>query len=133
MHRNQKFILKKGPGWRSLFVLFFFLGCVIHPFFSSGQEIKWGGWPIPDVKGLVPYSVSIQKVDGVEKITEKFYTPVGGHVSRIIGNGKVFAYAVDRDRDPPIDYLILDPDGSGTFTLRYGPQDVYLIPEWVSK
>ena len=116
-----------------LFVLFFFLGCLIHPFFSSGQEIKWGGWPIPDMKGLAPYSVSIQKVDGVEKITEKFYTPAGGHVARIIGNGKVFAYAVDRDRDPPLDYLILDPDGTGTFTLRYGPEDVYVIPEWVSK
>lgn len=133
MRRNQRFILTKGQGWRSLFVLFSFLGCLIHPFSSTGQEVKWGGWPIPDVKGLVPYSVSIQKVDGVEKITEKFYTPVGGHVARIIGNGKVFAYAVDRDRDPPIDYLILDPDGSGTFTLRYGPEDVYLIPEWVSK
>lgn len=88
---------------------------------------------MPDLKGLVPYSISVQKVDGVEKITEKFYTPAGGHVAKIIGNGKVFAYAVDRDQEPPIDSLILDPDGSGKFTLKYGPEDVYLIPDWISR
>jgi hypothetical protein len=71
-------------------------------------------------------------VDGVEKIVERFYTPNGGHVARISGNGKVFAYAVDKDREPPIDYLLLDPDGSGGFTQRFGPEDSYSIPEWVS-
>ena len=100
---------------------------------SIGQQVKWDGWPVPDLKGLSPYSVSVQKTDDVEKITERFYTPSGGHVARIMGNGKVFAYAIDRDQDPPIDSLILDPDGSGKFTLKYGPDDVYLIPEWVSR
>jgi hypothetical protein len=109
------------------------LAQAIYLFSAIGQQIKWEGWPVPDLKGLVPYSVSVQKVDGVEKITEKFYTPAGGHVARIIGNGKVYAYAIDRDQDPPIDSLILDPDGSGKFTLKYGPEDVYLIPEWVSR
>ena len=106
---------------------------MIHPLSSTGQEINREGWPIPDLKGLVPYFVSIKKVDGVEKIMEKFYTPNGGHVARIIGNGKVFAYAVDRDQEPPIDYLILDPDGSGKFTLKFGSEDSYIIPEWVSR
>ena len=114
-------------------LFFLFLGQGIHPFSSIGQQMKWDGWPVPDLKGLVPYSVSIQKIDDVEKITERFHTPSGGHVARIMGNGKVFAYAVDRDQDPPIDSLILDPDGSGKFTLKYGPEDLYLIPEWVSR
>jgi len=114
-------------------VFLLFPGLMIHPFSANGQQIKWEGWPVPDLKGLVPYSVSVQKVDGVEKITEKFYTPAGGHVAKIIGNGKVFAYAVDRDQEPPIDSLILDPDGSGKFTLKYGPEDVYLIPDWISR
>ncbi len=76
-----------------------------------GQEVNGEGWPIPDLKGLVPYSIQVKKVNGVEKIVEKFLTADGGHVARISGNGKIFAYAVDRDRDPPIDYLLLDPDG----------------------
>ena len=109
------------------------LGHMIHPVSSGAQQIKWEGWPVPDLKGLVPYSVSVQKVDDVEKITEKFYTPAGGHIARITGNGKVYAYAIDRDQEPPIDSLILDPDGSGKFTLKYDPEDVYLIPEWVSR
>jgi len=100
--------------------------------FSIGQEIHKEGWPIPDLRGLVPYSITIKKVDGVEKIVERFYTPSGGHVARISGNGKVFGYAVDTDQEPPIDYLILDPDGSGKFTQKFSSEDSYHIPEWVS-
>ncbi len=100
---------------------------------SLGQQMNDGGWSVPDLRGLIPYSVNIKTVDGVEKITEKFYTPTGGHVARILGNGRVFAYAVDSDREPPIDYLLLDPDGSGKFTQKFGPHDSYLIPDWVSQ
>ena len=108
------------------------LGIFIIPCVSTGQEINKEGWPIPDLKSLIPYSIVIKKVDGVEKIVEKFYTPNRGHIARISGNGKVFAYAVDRDQEPPIDYLILDPDGSGKFIQKFISEDSYSIPEWVS-
>ena len=72
-------------------------------------------------------------MDGVEKIVEKFYTPSGGHVARVSGNGKVFAYAVDMDQEPPMDYLLIDPDGSGKFTQKFKSEDSYSIPEWVSQ
>ena len=71
-------------------------------------------------------------MDEVEKIVEKFYTPDGGQVARIRGNGKTFAYAVDSDRESPIDYLLLDPDGFGKFTQKFRSEDLYQIPEWVS-
>ncbi len=100
---------------------------------SRGQEINQEGWPVPNLRGLIPYSIQVKQVDGVEKIVEKFYTPDGGNVARISGNGKIFAYAVDRDREPPIDYLILDPDGSGRFTQKFEPEDSYKIPEWISR
>jgi hypothetical protein len=103
------------------------------PILTHGQEINREGWPIPDLKGLTPYSISVKQVDGVEKIVEKFYTLNGGHVARISGNGKIFAYAVDSDREPPIDFLILDPDGSGRFTQKFESKDSYKIPEWVSR
>jgi hypothetical protein len=102
------------------------------PAFSMGQAIKQEGWPVPDLRGLTPYSITIKEVDGVQKVVEKFYTPNGGHVARISGNGKIFAYAVDKDEDPPIDYLLLDPDGSGKFTQRLGPENFYAIPDWIS-
>ena len=98
-----------------------------------GQEINQGGWPIPDLRGLTPYSITFQLVDGVEKIVEKFYTPSGGNVARVSGNGKVFAYAVDKDQEPPIDYFLVDPDGSGRFTQKFKSEDFYLIPGWVSR
>jgi hypothetical protein len=122
MLRKEKFIL----------ILLFWFEILITPISSIGQEINREGWPIPDLKGLTPYSITIQHMDGVEKIVEKFYTPSGGHVARVSGNGKVFAYAVDTDQEPPIDYLLIDPDGSGKFTQKFKSEDLYLIPEWVS-
>jgi hypothetical protein len=122
MPREEKF----------LFVFFFCLGFLIIPVVSVSQEINREGWSIPDLKGLIPYSITIKKVDGVEKIVEKFYTPGGGHVARISGNGRVFAYAVDVDQEPPIDYLLIDPEGLGKFIQKYTSEDSYAIPEWVS-
>ncbi len=107
------------------------LGMQAVPITSIGEEINQEGWSPPDLRNLIPYSVSIKRVDGAEKVVERFHTPDGGHVARISGNGKVFAYAVDKDREPPIDYLLLDPDGSGRFTKRLKPDEIYTIPEWV--
>lgn len=108
------------------------IGVLIIPIASMAQEINKEGWTIPDLKGLIPYSIQVKQVDGVEKIVEKFYTPDGGHVARISGNGRVFAYAVDKDREPPIDYLLVDPVGLGKFTQKFRFEDSYKIPEWVS-
>ena len=116
-----------------MLVFLLFLQTPVIPFATTGQEMDREGWPIPDLKGLVPYTIQVKKVNGVEKIVEKFLTPDGGHVARISGNGKTFAYAVDRDRDPPIDYLLLDPDGLGKFTQKFRSEDSYAIPEWVSR
>jgi hypothetical protein len=123
MLRKEKFTL----------ILLFWFGMIITPIFSIAQEINQEGWPIPDLRGLTPYSIAIQHVDGVEKIVEKFYTPSGGHVARVSGSGKVFAYAVDKDQEPPIDYLLIDPDGLGKFTQKFKSEDSYFIPEWVSQ
>jgi hypothetical protein len=122
---------KRSKIW--IFVSLFFLRTLIIPFVGTSQTLDKEGWAIPDLKGLIPYSITIKQVDGVEKIVEKFYTPGGGHIARISGNGKVFAYVVDKDREPPIDYLLIDPDGSGRFVLKYGAEDLYTIPLWVSQ
>ena len=111
---------------------FFILGMMVSPMVAMGQEINEEGWPIPDLRGLIPYTISVKLIDGVEKIVEKFHTPDGGHVARISGNGKVFAYAVDSDQDPPIDYLLLDPSGYGKFTHKWMAEESYSIPAWVS-
>ena len=113
-----------------LFLICFGILPLPHP--SISQEMNREGWSIPNLKGLIPYSIQVKHVDGVEKIVEKFYTPDGGHVARISGNGKIFAYAVDSDREPPIDYFLLDPDGFGRFTQKFRSEDSYRIPEWVS-
>ena len=109
------------------------IGVLTIPIVSMGQEVNREGWPIPNLRGLIPYSIQVKKVDGVEKIIERYYMPDGGHVARISGNGKIFAYVVDSNREPPIDYLLLDPDGLGKFTQKFRSDDSYKIPEWVSR
>jgi len=118
--------------WLSGMIVWLMVMGYVCPF-ASAEEVNDQGWPVPDLRGLLPYQISVQSVDGVEKMIERFYTPEGGHVARVSGNGKVYAYAVDRDQEPPIDYLLLDPDGNGKFTLKLGPYDSYKIPEWVSR
>jgi hypothetical protein len=117
---------------RNLIFGLLLLALLSFPFNSVGQEIRLEGWPRPDLTGLIPYSITVKKSDGVEKVVEKFYTPNGGHIARISGNGKVYAYAVDSDQEPPIDYLLLDPDGNGKFTQKFRPEETYSVPEWVS-
>ncbi len=121
-----------GMGMRMV-CSFLCVGVLAIPMVSIGQEVNREGWPLPNLKGLIPYSIQVEKVDGVEKITEKFYVQEGGHVARISGNGKIFAYVVDHDREPPADYFLLDPDGSGRFTQKFSPGDSYKVPEWVSR
>lgn len=130
MIENKAPKMKKISVW--IFVSLICLGILTLPIPSMSQEVNREGWPIPDLKGLIPYSIQVKQVDGVEKIVEKFHAPHGGHVARISGNGKIFAYAVDSDRDPPIDYLLLDPDGLRKFTQKFRSDDSYKIPEWVS-
>jgi len=122
---------KRSKAW--IFVSLLFLQTLVIPVVTMGQEVNRVGWPIPDLRGLSPYSIQVKKVNGVEKIVEKFLIPDGGHVARISGNGKIFAYAVDSDREPPIDYLLLDPDGLGRFTQKFRSEDSYNIPEWISR
>jgi hypothetical protein len=133
VRRYQLLVDDKGKALHFLmgFAMIICLAIESFPFSSFSQEINGEGWPIPDLHGLTPYSMTVRTVDGVEKIVERFYTPGGGNVARISGNGKVYAYAVDRDQEPPIDYLLLDPDGSGKFTEKFGPKDSYSIPDWV--
>ncbi len=131
MIKNRKSEAKRIKIRIVVFLIGFWVLHLPDPSFS--QEVNRDGWPIPDLKGLIPYSIQVKQVDRVEKMVEKFYTPDGGHVARISGNGKTFAYAVDSDQDPPIDYFLLDPEGFGKFTLKFRSEDSYKIPEWVSR
>ena len=128
VQRTQSILVRA----QSLLPLLFFFLSFGYPLLLMGQEVREKGWPIPDLRNLIPYSITIKSSDGVEKMVERFSTATGGHVARISGNGRVYAYAVDHNEEPPIDYLILDPDGSEIFTHKYGPDDFFLIPEWVS-
>ena len=118
---------------RITLLVFLTTGAILFTRNAGALEVNLEGWPVPSLKGITPYSMTVARVDGVEKVVEKFYTPDGGHAARISGNGKVFAYVIDHDREPPIDYLLLDTEGYGKFTEKLSPVDTYSIPRWVSE
>jgi len=60
---------------RKIFLLLVCFSLVALRDFSVGQEINERGWPIPDLRGLSPYSITIQEVNGAEKIVEKMFYP----------------------------------------------------------
>jgi len=118
---------------RVILLLILWAGATLFTRNAGAREVNLEGWPVPNLKGLSPYSMTVTRVDGVEKVVEKFYTPDGGHVARISGNGKVFAFVIDHDQEPPIDFLLLDTEGYGKFTEKLSPVDTYSIPRWVSE
>lgn len=62
---------------RLALTFFVWFGILIIPIFSMGQEINKEGWPIPDLKGLIPYSITIKVWTEWRRSSRKFIHPVG--------------------------------------------------------
>ena len=63
-----------ATGFKPLLLLTLFFLFISHPVLSMAQEISEEGWPIPDLEGLLPYSIALKSSDGVEKMDAGQYT-----------------------------------------------------------
>jgi hypothetical protein len=101
---------------------------------ASAYEFNPYGWPKPSLSGAIRYKVEQidldPAVEGKETKIERFNTPDGGRVFRLSHNGHVFSYRVDHDRVDPMDYEILDRNGSGLFEIRRWPEPQFPLPPW---
>lgn len=101
---------------------------------ALAYEFWPSGWPEPKLYGAE--RVSDEKVDfdpkfpGKETRLEKFHTPDGGRVFRFSHKGNVFSFEIDSDLEDPLDYEIVDKDGSGAFEIKQSPYNEYPLPRW---
>ena len=54
------------------------LAMLINPMVSMGQEINEEGWPIPDLGGVIPYTISVKLSMEWKRSLRKFIPPMGG-------------------------------------------------------
>jgi hypothetical protein len=104
---------------------------------TSAGEFRPAGWAQPYLYGAARYADETVDFDrtipGPETRREKFATINGGRVFRYSYNNKVFAYDVDGDAEDPLDYTIVDFDGSGLFEIKQSPYDEYPLPFWTQQ
>lgn len=116
----------------TIFVLIF-----IPAAFAASGDFKPDGWNIPQLYGATRYSDEMVDFDstvpGKETRVEKFTTLDGGRVHRYSHNGYVFSYEVDSDQEDPLDYELVDYDGSGIFEMKQSPYDEYPLPFWTRR
>ncbi|MEW6263273.1 MAG: OmpA family protein [Thermodesulfobacteriota bacterium] len=129
--------------WKAWAVQAFILGLFltvlasVPPWSAPAYEFHPQGWDIPQLYGAEKYADEMidfdKSVPGAETRLEKFYTGDGGRVFRYSHLGNVFSLVVGRSRTGPLDYELVDADGSGAFEIRQSPADEYPLPVWTFK
>lgn len=101
---------------------------------AGAYEYSTLGWEKPKMYGALRYGdeqIDFDKnVPGDETRLEKFKTTDGGRIFRYSHNGRVFSYEVDHDEEEPMDYEIVDMNGSGLFEIKQSPYSEYPLPKW---
>jgi outer membrane protein OmpA-like peptidoglycan-associated protein len=104
---------------------------------SAAHEFRPTGWQLPDLYGAERVSEEMYNFDlrvpGNETRLEQFYTTDGGRVLRYSHRGHIFAYSVDNDRKGPMDFTLVDFNGSGLFEVKQSPYDEYPLPLWTMR
>ena len=100
----------------------------------AAKEFNPAGWELPVMYGAEKYADDRIDFDpnipGNETRLEKFRTLEGGRIFRYSHNNLVFSYKVDINADDPMDYELVDYNGSGLFEIKQSPYDEYPMPTW---
>lgn len=104
---------------------------------AKAMEVNPDGWPVPDVKSATLARTAqkdlIESVPGNETTIQVYRTATGTVFNVLSYNDRVYGYFVDTDGEPPIEYALMDPDGSGKYTNKCSGEEVCAIGEWVYK
>ena len=101
---------------------------------AAAYEFHPQGWAKPLLYGAERYATEMldfdPEVPGNETMVERFAVPGGGRVYRYSHNGRIFSYEVDHNGIDPMDYEIVDFDGSGAFEIKQSAFNAYPLPRW---
>jgi tetratricopeptide (TPR) repeat protein len=74
-------------------------------------------------------NVNRQKSDRETRL-RMYITPDGGRIQVLSVKNKIYSYGIDSDIKTPVDYIIIDTDGDGTFEKVISSKGTFGVPTW---
>ncbi|MBI2657351.1 hypothetical protein HYX08_01505 [Candidatus Woesearchaeota archaeon] len=108
---------------------------------AKAEEINPNGWPIPSIAGATLLETKTRRdiIEGVNiPVIQRVYRTAQGTYFNTLsittknGQEKIWAYYVDIDGKPPMEYGLVDIEGDGKFTHKYGTNERMTNPAYVS-
>ncbi len=59
-----------------------------------------------------------------------YITPDGGRIQVLSVDDKIYSYGIDSDSIKPVDYVIIDCDGDGSFEKIINAKGIFKVPTW---
>ena len=126
-------LLTKGS--KSIFILLFHFFLFVFSEGLNAEEVNSDGWPLPDLADSVIITETtkdvLPNITGKETTLRVYRTSDVTVFNVLIYNGRVYAYYIDTDGKPPMEYSLVDLDGDGIFRHRYKPHETSPIPTYL--
>jgi len=83
------------------------------------------------LKLVVNQKISVnRKKDDRESRIRMYLTQDGGRIQELSVKDKIYAYGIDSDAKRPVDYIIIDNDGDGSFDNVINTKGKFGVPTW---
>ena len=107
----------------------------IGPQSAEAVEFKKEGWAVPDLTnaqklGTRPADM-IKKIDGSET-KETGYKVNGKYVHIFQMNNQTYGIGLDTNGEYPLEWMLIDQNGDGKFTHRYGEKENWEAPKYLN-
>jgi tetratricopeptide (TPR) repeat protein len=71
-----------------------------------------------------------KKKQDKESRLRMYITPDGGRIQVLSVDDKIYSYGIDSNSIKPVDYIIIDSDGDGSFERIINAKGIFKIPTW---
>ena len=83
------------------------------------------------LKLVVNQKISVnRKKDDRESRIRMYLTQDGGRIQELSVKDKIYSYGIDSDTKRPVDYIIIDNDGDGSFDNVINTKGKFGVPTW---
>ncbi|MFQ5712633.1 MAG: tetratricopeptide repeat protein [Candidatus Scalinduaceae bacterium] len=91
-------------------------------------------YKVPDISGLKlvfdkKINVNKKKPDKESRL-RMYITHDGGRIQVLSVDDKIYSYGIDSDNKKPVDYVIIDNDGDGSFEKIINSNSIFGVPTW---
>jgi len=83
------------------------------------------------LKLVVNQKISVNRIkDDRESRIRMYLTQDGGRIQELSVKDKIYSYGIDSDTKRPVDYIIIDNDGDGSFDNVINTKGKFGVPTW---